>query len=130
MSGQLPTTTRISDLIHALADPVEYINGMVCNFVVHGYDPETSVVRIGITGAGVAPNYRIEKPSYRHTLKIRNVTLEVTVHPAQIFNGRNRREMVELYDLEWRDGNWSAETITLDELKAWLSKLSQSPSIH
>ena len=38
--------------------------------------------------------------------------------------------MVELYDLEWRDDNWSAETITLDELKAWLSKLSQSPSIH
>ena len=45
MSAQLSADSRIHDIIHVLADPVEY-NGIV---VVHGYDPETSVVRFGIT---------------------------------------------------------------------------------
>jgi hypothetical protein len=130
MSAELPATTRISDLIHALTDPVEYINGVAANFVSYGYDPETCVIRHGIKGAGIAPNYRIEEPSVPITINVCGTTITMTATPAHTFNGRNHREMVELDDLEWHDENWSAKTTTFGELKALLSKLSQSRSIH
>jgi hypothetical protein len=132
MAGQLSQASRISDLIGRLVDPVGYITGVAANFVSCGYDPETSGIRIGTKGVGVAPNYKIEKPSYLHTLKIRRLSLEttVTVTPSQTFNGRNHREMVELDDLERHDNNWSMATMTFGELKELLSRLSRSQSIH
>jgi hypothetical protein len=75
MPAQLPATTRISDLINSLANPVEYLTGIAENFVCYGYDPETCMIRSGIKGAGINPNYRIEKPSVLTTMNVRGTTL-------------------------------------------------------
>lgn len=63
MTGQIAPSSRISDIVHVLPDPIEYVSSVVGNFVSHGYDPETSAIRIGVTGAGFAPNYKIEEPT-------------------------------------------------------------------
>ena len=40
MSDQMTPGSRISDLAHILPDPIEYVSGVVGNFVSYGYDPE------------------------------------------------------------------------------------------
>jgi hypothetical protein len=41
----METNVRISDVIHTLADPVEYVRGVVGSFVEYQFDKATSVVR-------------------------------------------------------------------------------------
>jgi hypothetical protein len=130
MSGQITSGSRISDLIHVLSDPIEYVDGVFGNFTFYGYDPETSAIRIGVKGSGIAPNYKIEAPSIPFTLKIGTQEFAMTETPAHTFNGRNHREMIELDDLERQDENWSTDTMSFAELKALLSSLWQSKSKH
>ena len=108
MSGRIAPSSRISDLIHVLSDPNEYVSGVLGNFVSHGYNPETSAIRIGVKGTGVAPNYKIEEPSFLITLNIGSQPFEVPITPAHTFSGRNHREMKELDDLERHDAAWSS----------------------
>jgi len=119
MSSQITSGSRISDIFHVLSDAVEYVRGVVSNFVSYGYDCETSAVRIGVTGAGVFPNYKIEEPSVPGQF-------EMIMTPARTFSGRNHREMTELDDHERHDENWSTNTMSFAELKALLSNLWQS----
>jgi hypothetical protein len=130
MSDQMTLGSRISDLVHILPDPIEYVSGVVGNFVSYGYDPETSAIRIGITGTGVAPNYKIEKPRVPVTVSVRSHSFEMTMTPANTFCGRNHREMTELDDLERHDENWSTDVMSFAELTALLASLSQSESQH
>jgi hypothetical protein len=37
MSSQIEPGSRISDVIHILPDPIEYVSGVVSNFVSYGY---------------------------------------------------------------------------------------------
>ncbi|UPJ50382.1 hypothetical protein IVB30_02815 [Bradyrhizobium sp. 200] len=130
MTGHIASNSQIVDLIHVLPDPVEYVRNVIGNFVTHRYEPETSRVRIGIKGMGVAPNYKIEEPSFLHPLTIGTYSFEMTVTPARTFSGRSHREMSELDDCERHDENWSARTMTFAELKTLLGSLAQSDSKH
>lgn len=126
MSGQIRSDSRISDLVDVLCDPIEYVSGIVSNFVSHGYDRETSAIRIGITGRGIFPNYKIEEPSVPITITVRSRRFDMISTPARTFNGRNHREMTELDDQEWRDENWSATKMSFAELDAVFSELLQN----
>jgi hypothetical protein len=134
MQAQIPPSSRISDLIHVLSDPIRYVSGVLNNFVLFDCDPETSVIRIGVTGTGVFPHYRVEEPKVPVTLTLffakgsRQSNLMRT--PARTFNGRNHREMTELDDHPWHDDHWSAETMSFAELEALLSSISRSESEH
>jgi hypothetical protein len=130
MFAQIATGSRISDVIRVLSDPVEYVSRVMGNFVFYGYDPETSAIRIGVTGMGIFPNYKIEEPSVPITVKVRSHLFVMTATPARIFNGRSHRGMTELDDHERHDENWSTATVSFAELKALLSNLSQSESLH
>src|SRR5712692_1951203 len=118
MSGQIALDSRISDLVHVLSAPLEYVSGVVSNFVLYGYDRETSAIRIGVTGEGIFPNYKIEEPSVSVTITVRSCQIEMTKTPARTFSGRNNREMAELDDHERHDKNWSTKTMSFDELVA------------
>jgi len=106
------------------------VSGVASNFVSYGYDPETSAIRIGVTGDGVAPNYKIEEPSVPVTVTVRCHPLEMTMTPARTCSGRDHREMMELDDLERHGENWSTASMNFAELKTLLSNLSQSESEH
>ena len=137
MYDQMTSNSRIDDVVHILSDPIEYVSGVLGNFVSCRYDPETSKVRIGVTGKGDAPNYKIEEPNVTVTLAVHPLSLaghslsfDMTKTPARTFNGRNHREMTELDDHERHGENWSTKTMSNAELKALLSSLSQSESQH
>jgi hypothetical protein len=112
----------VTDFIHNLDDPAGWVAGVLSNFVAHGFDPETSVVRWGQTGLGMFPNYRIEKPSRPSTINVLGTILHGVATPASTFNGRNHREMTELDEMEWHSENWSTETMTFAELKRLRSR--------
>jgi hypothetical protein len=126
MPRSIASNARINDLLHVLSDPVEYLTGVAENFVRHGYDPETSAIRIGTMGEGPHPNYKIEKPSAPVTFNVKGRPFTVTATPSHTFNGRNHREMRELDDCERHSEHWSSETITLAELQALRANLPQS----
>jgi hypothetical protein len=122
--NMLSRSLTAANLIHVLANARSWLTGVLSNFVLHGYDPDTCAIRIGIKGNGIAPNYKIEEPDKSVTVQIRGRKYELTMTPARIFNGRNNNEMAELYDLERHDENWTATTIRFDEAKALLANLS------
>jgi len=126
MSGQIGSDSRISDLVDVLSDPVEYVSGIVSNFVSHGHDREASAIRIGVTGRGIFPNYKIEEPGVPMTITVRSCRFDMTMTPARTFNGRNHREMMELDDHERNDKNWSAAKMSFAELEVLLSKILQN----
>ena len=128
MYDQMTSNCRISDLVHSLSDPITYPREVLGNFASYRYDPETSKVRIGITGTGKAPNYKIEEPNVAVTLIVRSHPIEMTMTPARTFDGRNHREMTEHDDHERHGENWSTDAMSFAELKALLSSLSRSAS--
>jgi hypothetical protein len=56
---------RITDIVESLANAEEYVRGIIGSFIQHSFDKQQSVVRIGISGSGIAPNYSIEEPCER-----------------------------------------------------------------
>ncbi len=106
------------------------MTGVVSNFVTYGYDAETSTVRFGTTGSGVAPNYKIEESGHPATFNVKGHAVTMTVTPGRTFSGRNHREMSELDNLERHDCHWSRSKLTFDELKTLLSHLSQTKAFH
>jgi hypothetical protein len=109
---------------------VDWLKGILGNFVFHGFDSETSSIRIGITGSGIAPNYKIEHPSRPFVFQIGTQKFKLTGTPARTFNGRSHEEMTELDDLERHDEHWSLATIKFIETRALLARISQSKSTH
>ena len=131
MSGPIARSSRISDLIHVLSDPSEYVRGVLGNFVFYRFNPQTSAIWIGVKGTGVAPNYKIEEPSVPFTITVGSRPIyEMPVTPARTFSGRDHREMGELDDLERHDEAWSTASMSFAELKTLASKISQSESEH
>jgi hypothetical protein len=134
MPGQIAPSSRIIDIAHLLPDPIGYVTGVVSNFVSSGYDPNTSVIRLGITGRGKAPNYKIEEPSFLWPLPVPSpqgeTTFQMTVTPNRTFSGPNHREMFELEDLVWHTENWSTDTTSFAELKALLTSVSEGGGQH
>ncbi len=53
-------SATIKDVLHTLRDPVEYVRGVLGNFYACGLSTEQSSVRIGVSGNGIVPNYKIE----------------------------------------------------------------------
>lgn len=53
----------IADITHLLADGEEYVRRIMENMMSGPYDRDDAVVRIGVSGTGIAPNYRIEYPN-------------------------------------------------------------------
>jgi hypothetical protein len=114
---------RVSDLVHVLSDPVAYIRGILRNFDQSQHDPADSVIRVGTTGAGFQPNYKIERPSAPATFNVGHRQFTMTVTPADTFSGRDHREMMELGDHPWHSKHWSSAMSTLAELQALLTGL-------
>jgi hypothetical protein len=126
----LDQSSTVIDLLPRLADPPGWLSGLISNFVSYGYDPATCIIRFGLTGAGIAPNYIIQEPSEPCILQIKSVRIQLTACPHRAFSGRTYREMVELDDLEWRDAHWSMNAFSFAEAKALLARLSESQTLH
>jgi hypothetical protein len=60
MSAILALDSTLADVLATLAKPENYVRGMLENMYACKREHGNATARIGITGGGVAPNYRIE----------------------------------------------------------------------
>jgi hypothetical protein len=115
-------TSRIDDVLHTLADPIEYIRGIVGSFVEYRFDRAESIIRIGISGHGIVPNYSIETPCEPNPAQMNS-----RVSKRYVLNGRNHREI--LGDCPIGE-SWSSESMTFSEVQTLLGRLRESKRKH
>jgi hypothetical protein len=60
MSTKLPLDATIADVLASLARPESYVRQMLGNLYDCKNEHGSAEARIGITGDGIAPNYRLE----------------------------------------------------------------------
>jgi hypothetical protein len=115
---------RITDVVHTLDDPVEYLRGIVGSFFAYPFDKKEAVVRIGISGKGMIPNYCIEQycASISDRLEVGSAALEIStnIELRHCFHGRNHKEIL---DDSFIGGNWSSASMKLAEVQTLLGQL-------
>jgi hypothetical protein len=82
-----------------LADPDEYVRRVMENMMSGSYDRDEAVVRIGVSGTRVAPNYKIEYPAGQPEMAVLTIG-------ADTYGGKGHKELRHLDDVE-RGEQWS-----------------------
>jgi hypothetical protein len=108
----------IADIVSTLESPVKYVRGVFGNMIDFRKEHGDAFVRIGTTGRGIYPHYRVEAELSPYQIDdewdpVKNFTA---------FNGKNHKKL----DWEWpivRGHNWSAETMNCDEVQQLLGSL-------
>jgi hypothetical protein len=118
MAGAVPPGSTIADIICTLAHPEEYVRGVLGHLYECRRDYPTAYVRIGITGHGIVPHYRIEYPGY------------AGAPPGTFgaFRGDNHKRLVD-EDL-LRDEHWSTKMMSLEEVATLLGNLRKAKKSH
>jgi hypothetical protein len=119
MKELIPPNSTVADILDSLDNPAEYVRQIIGNFVGGQYDRDKAVVRIGVAGIGFAPNYKIEYPQ---DLELGPGVL-VPLHAAQIYHGRNHKEITAFANHDTREEHWSTRATTFAELQALIGVL-------
>ena len=123
MRPLIQPNSRVSDILHTLADPIEYVRGIVGSFVTYRFDKTVSIVRIGVSGSGIVPNYSIETPCEPDPA----APIKTYVSKRHIFNGRNHKEFLDDCPIGEK---WSSEGMTFSEMQTMLGQLRESRRKH
>lgn len=106
-----PNST-LDDVASRLLKAGEYVLGVFNHMYECRKKMGTSYVRIGVTGEGKVPHYRIE-------YDVVDQKYPIPIYDA--FNGWNHEKLVDEDVL--RDGNWSTRRMDFDEVVAVLTKV-------
>ena len=117
----LKPDARITDILSMLADPVEYVRGIVESVIKHSFDKERCAIRIGVTGTGVAPNYSNEEPREPETIEMKGEVFWTINRERMVFNGRSHRRILE--DFFEEGESWSSVPMTFAKVQAVLGDL-------
>ncbi len=109
MRHNLEANVTLRDLVGKLNDPVAFIRGVIG--VMHETKKEHGdvVVRLGLTGTGKLPNYRLDSA--------------VTGQPIQAFDGNGHGAWKGEEDFT-APTNWSTEAMTRTEVEDVLAELT------
>ena len=124
---------RIIDVVHSLDDPIEYVRGVVGSFFLYGFDKQKAVVRVGISGKGIIPNYCIEQYGARRfttltTLQAADTEVSVAtdIKLRHCFHGRNHKEIL---DDSFKGEKWSLASMSFTEVQTLLGHLRGKSTI-
>jgi hypothetical protein len=118
--SKLTGEETIRDIVSSLGNAEKYTRGVLENMAEFRRQGLDSVVRIGTTGEGIYPFYRLD-PVDSETLGAMD-NLSQFLEEMAIFNGRNHKRM------EWtahdiRGENWSVGEMAFEEVQALLGEL-------
>jgi len=123
--ASLPPYATLATLSGPRTRRQEYVRRVLANLPEAkggGLGRRTLAVRIGITGNGFAPNYRIESPELAsHNVASAGMMLARDVY--KFYRGMNHEEMTELDDLLRRDEHWSTAVTGFDQVELLLGEL-------
>ncbi len=124
--------SRIEDVLHTLNHPEKFVCGIVASFIHGRFCSDEAIIRIGVSGNGIAPHYCIEQG--RETIKLGGqidpslTGKEIVAHLRRaIFNGRTHNPIL---DDAPKGLSWSSETITFTEVQALLGRIRSSRKAH
>jgi hypothetical protein len=119
--------SRIEDILHTLADPEEFVRGILGRFIGERFSQDEAVIRIGISGAGIAPHYCIEQGRVVDRIED-GPRFTIGRHQRRaIFHGRTHKPILEN---EFQGLSWSSAAMTFAEVQALLGRLRASRKAH
>jgi hypothetical protein len=124
----------IADVLTTLANPEEYLRGVLGNLYACKSQKQTGqkgdvVARIGITGQGIVPHYRID---YFADVDLSDIGLEGRTMRATFgaFDGRTHKEIAAMAEASIQreesillDEHWSTRSMSLDEIQNLLGQI-------
>lgn len=134
IDNELCADTTLADIVTRLHNPKRYIQRVLQNMEECGKNHGSVRVRIGITGTGDRPNYRIE-PEHPERIDLNLLTakmrgelpderhkeLEVQLaHFAAHFSAYNGNSHERLADGHLHEAHWSDRYMSLEEVRNML----------
>ena len=112
------SNSRIGDVLHTLSDPEEFVRGILGTFIGENFSRDEAVIRIGVSGKGIAPHYCIEQGSDLSHITIGSLQTEVRAYAkSAVFHGQSHNQIL---DNECKGISWSSATMTFAEVQAIL----------
>ena len=118
MAEHIAPDSKVSDIVGTLSNPTEYVRRIIENFVGDKFDRQNAVVRIGVTGAGIVPHYKIEYPTI---IKIAGV--DHSMKAARIYHGSSHKEMKTFANEDAREEHWSTASMSFGDLTTLIGEL-------
>ena len=119
----LARNATIADVRDDLVKPERYVRLVLSNIVAAEREHGPVVVRIGVTGTGQFPHYRIDRRD-RHEIFDSELTVDI---PFQTINGRNHQPLAIVPEGEeadiLRDEHWSNGDMTREEVMTLLGEI-------
>ena len=112
---KLTNDATITDIVESLKRPVEYVRRVYGNMLDFEKEHGAAFVRIGMTGRGIAPNYRIEPGELDNYLDDKWLD-------CSAFSGLSHKKSDwGIYDL--RGEHWSVKGMNCNEVQTLLGSL-------
>lgn len=105
---QIPRNATIADVLPTLADQEDYVRRVLSTLSGMRREHGDVVVRIGVTGKGFLPNYRVDHAG------------ELSV-PISAFDGATHKPFSEVASID--TDNWSTGSMTLDDVRGLLGRI-------
>lgn len=132
MRKNVPKDATIADVLSELDQPEDYVRQVFGNMTPIFRQHGAAVVRIGTTGTGFSPHYRID-PGDGFNAATAKFGLDGSEPDADAndyfeahfvaFDGRNHQQRGEWGSGTLMEQNWSEGRMTYDEVKALLGKI-------
>jgi hypothetical protein len=126
--------TSLEAVISSLNDPEEYFRGVLANMYKFKDKHGTAFVRMGATGKGKAPHYRIEP--VREDVSLERALQQIIADPAA-FEGEDAKNYIAFHGsshkrLAWGSGelqewNWCRDVLSIEGVKKLLGKVRGIP---
>ena len=116
----LSNKVTIADVLHTLAQPEEYVRGVLANVFRSELDRDRLVVRIGVTGEGLWPNYKFDYIDTDNTFELE---FEETF---EIYNGRSHEQITHFGPDDIKGMNWSLNHLGFADVQALLGALREA----
>jgi hypothetical protein len=114
---------RIEDVLLTLADPEEYVRGILEALSTRNSIGNEAVVRIGTSGSGVQPYYSIEEGEDAETITMPDGMMIRRYRHRAVFHGRSHKQILED---EFMGTSWSSVGETFAEVQSILGRLRVS----
>jgi hypothetical protein len=122
MATILPPDATLPDVLATLAKAEHYVRGMLENLYECKREHGSATARIGITGGGIAPHYRIDYSGPENKFNIKNAVFGA-------FDGRNHKIIDWIEEAGQLDGSvlknehWSTRSMSIRDVAAFLGQI-------
>jgi hypothetical protein len=122
VSARLPPNAAVTDVLATLARPTDYLRGMLANLYECKRQRGSARARIGITGDGIAPHYRIDFSFQENSLGFKHGIFGA-------FDGRSHKLIAWIDEASQDDGSvlvsghWSTRAMTVEEVANILGQI-------